>query len=67
MTQDEELAALRAENARLRRFAEDTARQKKTTELETEYDVECADFEGAYDFIIDNARAALGGENDAST
>ena len=62
-----EIAALRAENARLRRFVKDAARQKKTTELETEYDVECADFEGAYDYMIDNARAALGGENDTSS
>ena len=35
------------------------AAQKKTTELETEYDVECADFEGGYDAIIDVARTAL--------
>jgi hypothetical protein len=35
------------------------AAQKKTTELDTEYEVECADFEGAYDAIIDVARAAL--------
>jgi hypothetical protein len=35
------------------------ASQKKTDELETEYDVECADFEGGYDACIDRARAAL--------
>jgi hypothetical protein len=35
------------------------AAQKKTTELDTEYEVECADFEGGYDAIIDVARAAL--------
>ena len=35
------------------------SRQKKTDELETEYDVECADFEGGYDACVDTARAAL--------
>jgi thioredoxin-like negative regulator of GroEL len=35
------------------------ARQKKTDELETEYDVEVADFEGGYDLCIDRARATL--------
>jgi hypothetical protein len=35
------------------------ASQKKTDELETEYDVERADFEGGYDACIDRARAAL--------
>ena len=35
------------------------ARQKRTDELETEYDVECADFEGGYDAIINGARAAI--------
>jgi len=35
------------------------ARQKKTDELETEYDVEMADFEGGYDLCIDRARATL--------
>lgn len=38
---------------------EDIARQKRTDELETEYDVEVADFEGGYDAIIDVARAAI--------
>ena len=37
----------------------DISRQKKTDELETEYDVECADFEGGYDACVDTARAAL--------
>lgn len=37
----------------------DIARQKKTDELETEYDVEVADFETGYDTIIDVARKAL--------
>jgi len=43
------------------------ARQKKTDELETEYDVEVADFEGGYDLCIDRARATLAelkGQND---
>jgi len=35
------------------------ARQKKTDELETEYDVECASFEDGFDFCVDRARAAL--------
>jgi len=38
---------------------EDIAKQKKTDELETEYDVEVADFETGYDTIIDVARKAL--------
>lgn len=37
------------------------ARQKKTDELETEYDVEVADFESGYDECINRARAALNG------
>ena len=37
----------------------DIAKQKRTDELETEYDVECADFEGGYDACIDVARAAI--------
>ena len=40
----------------------DIARQKKTDEMDTEYDVEYADFEGGYNAIIDVARAALKGE-----
>ena len=44
------------------------ARLNKTDELETEYDVEVADFEGGYDLCIDRARATLaelkGGKND---
>lgn len=35
------------------------AKQKKTDELETEYDVEVADFETGYDTIIEVARKAL--------
>lgn len=38
------------------------AKQKKTNELVTEYDVEMADFEDGYDMCIDRARAALAGE-----
>lgn len=35
------------------------AKQKRTDELETEYDVEYADFEGGFDDCINRARAAL--------
>jgi hypothetical protein len=35
------------------------ARQKKTDEFETKYDVEVADFEDGYDLCIDRARATL--------
>lgn len=35
------------------------ASQKKTDELETEYEAECADFEAGYDVCIDVARATL--------
>jgi hypothetical protein len=52
--------ALNAENARLWEALRDIARQKKTDELDTEYDVEVADFEGGYDSIIDIARVAVG-------
>ena len=37
----------------------DIARQKKTDEMDTEYDVEYAEFEGGYNAIIDVARVAL--------
>ena len=33
------------------------ASQKKTDELETEYEAECVDFEAGYDVCIDVARA----------
>lgn len=57
------IEALEAENARLREALADIARQKKTTELNTKYDVECAAFEDGYDMCIATARAALeGGE-----
>jgi hypothetical protein len=52
--------SLVAERDALRAALRDIARQKKTDELDTEYDVEVADFEGGYDSIIDIARAALG-------
>lgn len=35
------------------------ASQKKTDELETEYEAECADFEAGYDVCIDVARATI--------
>lgn len=37
----------------------DIARQKKSDEMDTEYDVEYAEFEGGYNAIIDVARVAL--------
>lgn len=51
-----------AEVERLREALSEIAKQKRTDELETEYDVECADFEGGYDLCIDRARAALAQE-----
>lgn len=48
-----------SKNATMQAAIEDIANQKKTTELETEYDVEVADFEDGYDTIIDVARKAL--------
>ena len=38
---------------------EDISRQKKTDELETEYEAECADFEAGFDTCVDVARATL--------
>lgn len=35
------------------------AKQKKSDEFDTEYDVEVADFEGGFDSCVDRARAAL--------
>lgn len=48
------------ENARLRAALKEIAGQKKTGELNTEYEVECADFEEGYDACVSTARAALG-------
>lgn len=48
-----------AKIARLTEALKEISVQKKTSELDTEYDVECADFEGGYDVCIDYARAAL--------
>lgn len=53
------LAKERAKIARLTEALKEIAHQKKTSELDTEYDVECADFEAGYDACIDRARAAL--------
>ena len=50
---------LTAERDRLRGALRDIARQKKADEMDTEYDVEYADFEGGYNAIIDVARVAL--------
>lgn len=44
---------------RLREALQCVASQKRTDELETSYDVEFADFENAYDQMIEKARAAL--------
>lgn len=54
-----DIAAKDAEIARLREALERISRQKKTDELETEYDVECASFEDGFDLCVDVARAAL--------
>ena len=54
-----ELAAAQQREAGLRAALDEIAKQKRTDELATEYDVECADFEGGYDACIDRARAAL--------
>lgn len=51
--------AAERDNARLREALEEIARQKLTDELETEADVEYADFEEGYDCCIRRARAAL--------
>jgi hypothetical protein len=51
--------ALAARVERLEGALREIARQKKTDELDTEYDVEVADFEGGYDMCVDRARAAL--------
>lgn len=48
-----------AEIAQVREMLAEISRQKKTTELETEYDVEVADFEDGYDMCVDTARAAF--------
>lgn len=52
-------AALAAQVERMREGLADIAKQKRTDEMETEYDVECADFEGGYDACIDTARRTL--------
>ena len=57
---DSAIRALPAEQPDPREAAlRDIARQKKTDEMDTEYDVEYADFEGGYNAIIDVARRAL--------
>lgn len=56
------IAALATANARiamLEKALAEIARQKKTEELDTEYDVEMSSFEDGYDLCIDRARAAL--------
>jgi hypothetical protein len=53
------LAKRDAELARKTAALTEIAKQKRTNELDTEYEAECADFEGGYDACIDRARAAL--------
>ena len=55
-----DLADALGRELKLKAALEDIAKQKRTDELATEYDVECTDFEGGYDACIDKARAALG-------
>lgn len=53
-------AYIRADIAdELARALLEIAREKRTDELITEYDVEVADFEAAHDMFIDRARSAL--------
>ena len=56
-----------AEAEKLRGVLLEMARQKRTDELETTYEVDCASFEDAHDMFIDRARAALnqGGDDGA--
>lgn len=56
---EDEIARLRAVAKAARGALEQIAGQKRTNELDTEYDVECASFEDGYDMCIDVARAAL--------
>jgi hypothetical protein len=58
---EESIAALPADDrvAKLVEALEEIAKQKRTDELDNEYEVECADFEDGYDFCVDRARAAL--------
>lgn len=58
------LRDLAAERDRLREALENIARQKRTDELVTEFDVEYADFEGGFDECVNAARAALKGDSD---
>lgn len=54
-----ELAVAQQREAGLVAAMEIIAKQKRTDELDTEHDVEMADFEGGYDAAINVARAAL--------
>ena len=47
------------EVAKLREALAEIAKQKLTTEMETDYEADYADFEGGYDSCINRARAAL--------
>jgi hypothetical protein len=54
MAPDLAAALLKAEEA-----LANIASQKKTDEIETEYEAECADFEAGFDTCVDVARSAL--------
>jgi hypothetical protein len=54
-----EVARLTAEVERMRGVLKAISKQKRTDELDNEYEVECCDFEGGYDFCINTARAAM--------
>lgn len=58
-TAEAELSAAQQRERALVDALEDIAKQKRTDELDTEHDVEMADFEGGYDAAINVARAAL--------
>ena len=53
-----DLAASRAEVERLRDYVKDIARQKLTDEMDEEMQ-DSADYEGAYESIVKEAREAL--------
>ncbi len=60
--------SLERENARLRRFAEHIAKQPLSEQCRADHENEGhdgePDFEGAYDAIIEQARAALAGSGE---
>ncbi|MDP2356852.1 MAG: hypothetical protein Q8M31_12430 [Beijerinckiaceae bacterium] len=60
----DKLAAAEARGAALIEALTEIARQKKTDELETEYEVQNASFEDSHDLMIDRSRAALAAAGD---